>query len=70
MRSVPVTAAALALLAGPGVAFACGVCGAADDNANTFLLSTIFLSLLPLAMIFGGAYALYYASQHPELFDA
>ena len=51
------------------VAMACTVCGAAEDNANTFLASTLGLSLLPLAMIFGGAYALYRAYHDPGLFD-
>lgn len=59
---------ALAASARPEVALACTVCGAADDNSNTFLASTVFLSLLPLAMLGGGALALWYASQHPELF--
>lgn len=53
----------------PGVALACTVCGAAEDNANSFLLSTLVLSVLPLAMIFGGGYALYYVSRHPELLE-
>lgn len=60
---------ALAVLASPHVAWACTVCGAAEDNANTFLMSTLVLSLLPLAMIFGGGYALYYVSQRPELLE-
>ena len=48
---------------------ACTVCGAADDNRNTFLASTVVLSLLPLSMIFGGVYALVWASKHPEFFE-
>ena len=51
------------------VAMACTVCGAAEDNANTFLASTLGLSLLPLLMIFGGGYALYYAYKNPGLWD-
>ena len=40
----------------PGVAEACTVCGAADPEiADNFLASTIFLSLFPLFLIFGGA---------------
>ena len=57
------------LLLRPEVGLACTVCGLAEDNANTFLATTVFLSLLPLAMIFGGAYALYYLSKHPDLLD-
>ncbi len=69
-RMAPVWVACAWLFLRPELALACGVCGAADDNSNTFLASTVFLSLLPLAMIFGGGYALYYASSHPELFEA
>lgn len=67
MRTV-VPAGLLLALASPQVAWACTVCGAADDNRNTFLASTVFLSLLPLTMIGGGLWALWYASNHPELF--
>jgi len=49
-------ALAAALTLAPGLAGACAVCGAgAEERSNvTFLISTIFLSLLPLAAI-GGA---------------
>jgi len=47
-------AAAITLL--PALATACAVCGAgAKERSNVaFLISTIFLSLLPLAAIVGG----------------
>jgi hypothetical protein len=40
----------------PGFARACAVCGAGDKERSNlaFLISTIFLSLLPLALIVGG----------------
>ena len=57
------------LLLANQVAMACTVCGAAEDNANTFLASTLGLSLLPLAMIFGGGYALYNAYNNPGAWD-
>jgi len=45
----------LALLALPGAAHACAVCGAAVDRSKSaFLGTTILLSLLPLAMIGAG----------------
>jgi hypothetical protein len=46
---------AAALLAAPGVAQACAVCGAGrEDVANSaFLWVTIFLSVLPLGMFAG-----------------
>ncbi len=44
-----------ALLLWPSVSSACSVCfSATDENRIAFLLTTIFLSLFPLAMI-GGA---------------
>ncbi len=39
-------------------AFACPVCGAAKDDAtrDAFILTTVFMSLLPLAMLGGLAW--------------
>jgi hypothetical protein len=45
---------ALAMLV-PGAARACAVCGAiGDPSADTFLWSTISLSLIPLGLFVGG----------------
>lgn len=51
-----VAAAVLALALSPGFALACAVCGAGNKERSNlaFLISTIFLSLLPLALIVGG----------------
>ncbi len=68
-RRTGIVVVGAALLALPQVATACTVCGAAQDNANTFLASTVVLSLLPLALIFGGAWALYYLSTRPDLYS-
>ncbi len=49
---------ALCLL--PAQALACAVCfDATDENRRAFLDTTIFLSLLPLVLIFGGGYWIY-----------
>ena len=57
------TTVAIALLVRPELAWACTVCGAAEDNANTFLASTLGLSLLPLFLIFGGVGLIWYYNQ-------
>lgn len=50
-RAFPV----LILIALPGAAHACAVCGAAvDRNKSAFVGTTILLSLLPLALIGAG----------------
>ena len=42
----------LTILFGPGLAEACSVCfSARDENRTAFLVTTIFLSVLPLALI-------------------
>ena len=52
-RSAALAGIAVALT--PGLALACAVCGGGPDRANlAFLISTIFLSLFPLALIVGG----------------
>ena len=51
--------AAVAALLAPALAQACAVCGGGPDRMRTaFLISTGFLSLLPLALIFGGLWLL------------
>ncbi len=46
--------AALAVLALPAVGYACPVCFDANDtNRTAFLVTTIFMSTLPLSMIGG-----------------
>lgn len=51
----------------PGSALACTVCGAGDpDVSNNFLMSTIFLSLLPLFILFGGAGMLWWHAGMPS----
>lgn len=48
-------AASLLGLLAPALASACAACGGGTDRMRTaFLISTGFLSLLPLALIFGG----------------
>ena len=59
MRSLTrITAAASALLfVSPALAHACAVCGGGSDRMRVaFLISTAFLSLLPLALIFSGVW--------------
>lgn len=53
-RLAALASAGVALLA-PALALACPVCGVGTNEANrrAFIGSTIFLSLLPLAMIGG-----------------
>jgi hypothetical protein len=46
-----------AVLATPTVAYACPVCFDANEaNRTAFILTTVFLSFLPLAMVGGIAY--------------
>jgi hypothetical protein len=56
MRRVSILALALlAVVALPDAAHACAVCfDASDENRQAFLVTTAFLSLLPLGMV-GGA---------------
>jgi len=53
LRSLGVAALAVALANAPRAALACAVCtaGRDDENQAAFLISTIFLSLLPLAAL-------------------
>lgn len=45
------------LLVTPALAQACAVCGGGSDRMRiAFLISTAFLSLLPLALIFSGVW--------------
>lgn len=55
MRAVAIAAVALLMVALlPEVALACPVCfDARDENRQAFLLTTGFLSLLPLGMVAG-----------------
>lgn len=60
VRNASAALLSVAVAAAPRLALACSVCTAArDDKAQTaFMLTTIFLSLLPLAMFAGfGAWA-------------
>ena len=56
------------ILASPSFAEACAVCSAGKDeeNAAAFLLSTIFMSLTPLAVIGTLVYVLYRRIQKLE----
>ena len=55
LASRTVSAATLLTIASPTLAHACAVCGGGSDRMRiAFLISTGFLSLLPLALIFGG----------------
>lgn len=55
LRGAVAALAAAAVATVPDAARACSVCGAGNDRSNlAFLISTIFLSLLPLALIGGG----------------
>jgi hypothetical protein len=52
--------AALALMAVPNAAWACSVCYSANEgNRWAFFTTTVFLSLLPLAMVGGIVYWLW-----------
>jgi len=55
MRRVSILALALvAIVALPDAAHACAVCfDASDENRQAFLVTTAFLSLLPLGMVTG-----------------
>ncbi len=55
-----VLAFALALIAAPELAEACSVCGGGDNErvANSYVNGTIFMSVLPLAVIGGGLFTL------------
>ncbi|MBK8995658.1 MAG: hypothetical protein IPM35_07915 [Myxococcales bacterium] len=70
-RLAALVAACLVLLA-PALALACPVCGVGSEaNRRAFVGSTIFLSLLPLAMI-GGlvGYAVWRVRKQERLRDA
>lgn len=60
-RRTRAAVAALAALAMPRLALACAVCssGRDDETQLAFLIGTIFLSLTPLALIGGVAWALW-----------
>jgi hypothetical protein len=51
-----------------GAAWACAVCGGQDDadTKQAFIDTTIFLSLLPLGLMGGGAWWIYQRSQALE----
>ncbi len=52
-----VAAVPIVLLLTPALAHACAVCGGGSDRMRiAFLISTAFLSLLPLALIFSGVW--------------
>lgn len=59
VRRVPLAAAAL-FCAWPTVALACPVCfDPREENRLAFLLTTVFLTLLPLALMGGTVYWLW-----------
>ncbi|HHO51287.1 MAG TPA: hypothetical protein ENK18_10540 [Deltaproteobacteria bacterium] len=50
----------------PTPALACAVCfDATDENRRAFLDTTIFLTVLPLVLIFGGGYWIYRQTTAP-----
>ena len=53
MRVMTATVMAWVILQGPAIANACSVCtaGRDEENQTAFLLSTLFMSLLPLLAI-------------------
>lgn len=54
MRTSVVLLALVLLLVLPDVVLACPVCfDASDENRQAFLVTTVFLSLLPLGMVAG-----------------
>ncbi len=64
-------AAAVAWLARPEVALACAVCfSATDENRKAFLLTTVFLSALPLVTVGGGAWWIVRRARALEAEDA
>jgi hypothetical protein len=56
---------AIALLLSPTSAMACAVCAGAANESNAFLYSTLFMTALPLMMIFGGVFWLRSAYMAP-----
>jgi len=46
---------------------ACTVCGAAVDNGNAFLIQTVFMSLLPLALLGGGVGLVWWYSRQSSV---
>jgi len=63
MRSLPLS---LAFLLAPGTALACAVCApGSEETRNAFMLSTFFLTALPLLIIFSGVYWLRRAYMAP-----
>lgn len=68
LRALPAYCIAWILLSAPRAALACAVCSAGrDDESNTaFLISTIFLSVLPLAALGTLVYVLWRRIQKLE----
>ena len=57
LRSATITALLLSpILLTPQWAFACAVCAGANEDNDAFLYSTLFMTALPLMIIFGGVY--------------
>ena len=69
MRSAAAAVVAGGLLLAPRLADACSVCtaGTEDENRLAFLLTTVFLSVLPLAAIGGGVFWLVRRARALEL---
>jgi len=58
--------AILALLASPQAAMACAVCApGSQESRDAFMYSTLFMTALPLMLIFGGVYWLRSAYMAP-----
>ncbi len=52
LRTVPLPALLVAVVLSPEIAHACAVCASGTEESRTaFILTTIFLSLMPLVLI-------------------
>lgn len=70
MSRLLLVALALALFAVPELAEACSVCGGGDNERvnDSYVNGTIFMSVLPLAVIGGGLFTLrHYLKKSGEL---
>ena len=72
MAKLAAAALALLLVAAPRLAEACAVCmsGREDENQLAFILTTIFLSVLPPACIGGAIYWLVRRARQAEADEA
>jgi len=63
MRYLPLSTL---LMLSPGAAFACAVCApGSEESRNAFMFSTLFLTTLPLLILFSGVYWLRRAYMAP-----